>query len=576
MIQLAIGAASATGRKARNEDAWVATEPTVAQQTSKGWLLALADGVSQSADGQLAAQSTVRVLAADYYATPETWEPSHALDRILAAHNQWLNAQAQGGEPLATTLTALVLRGQRFTLAHVGDCRAYRLQQGQLECLTDDHVWQHEGYQHVLKRAVGLDQHLVADYRDGDLAAGDVFALLCDGVWETLGEAAIHYFLQEHPEPQAAADALVKAALAAHSQDNVSALVVRIDALPPCRLQDELAASASLSVPKRQKPGQQLAGFTIESVLAESRTTVVYLAHNDQQQRVVIKTLTELAANDDELVERFLAEAWLMKRAASHYLPELVEPAERGWLLYAMRWYPGETLADKLARGERISTVEAVRIGLRLTRALSGLHRQDILHRDIKPDNLHLDLEGRLRLLDLGVAHCPGITPEQASIPGTPSFMAPELFAGSATSRESDLYALGATLYYALTHRYPYGEIEPFQHPHFGDPVPPGRYRPDIPHWLESLLLKAVARDPTQRFETAEEFRIALELGEARPLAMPRKSPLLQRSPAQFWMLVAIGSLALNLLLIFILLASAGTPSPASPAAASHRVSPRS
>lgn len=573
MLQLAIGTATDTGPKPRNEDALVAIEPPAGFEASKGWLLALADGVSQSADGKLAAQATVRGLAADYYATPDTWEPAHAIERIVSAQNRWLNAQAAGGEPLATTLSALVLRGRRFTLAHVGDCRVYRMQASGFTQLSEDHVWQHEGFQHVLKRAVGLDQHVVLDFRDGELAQDDVFAIVCDGVWEAVGDVAIHRLLQLHDNPQRAAEALVAAALAAGTQDNASAVVLRVLALPSGGLIDELAEVASLSVLPRLKPGQQVAGFTVETVLAENRASVVYLARDAQAQRVVLKTLTELAGLDAELAEGLMTEGWLMKRAGSHYLPELIEPQERQWLMLAMRWYPGETLAERLGRGERISSVEAARIGLRLSRALGGLHRLDILHRDIKPDNLHIDAEGRVRLLDLGVAHCPGITPDGDATPGTPSFLAPEIFGGARASAQTDLYAAGVTLYHALTRRYPYGEIEAFQTPSFGDPVPPTRYRPDIPVWLESVLLKAVARDPALRFETADELRLALELGEARPLRVARKSPLAQRARGRFWMSVALASLALNGLLLFVLLVSRGAE-PGSQSARSDGLSP--
>jgi len=136
--------------------------------------------------------------------------------------------------------------------------------------------------------------------------------------------------------------------------------------------------------------------------------------------------------------------------------------------------------------------------------------------------------------------------------------MAPELFSGagvaaSAANTQSDLYAVGATLYYLLTRKYPYGEIEPFQHPHFGDPVPPTRYRPDIPQWLENILLKALTSDQKQRFETAEEFLIALERGESKPVLPPQHIPLLKRNPLRVWQSIAVIAIILNLLLIYLL-----------------------
>ncbi|MFN4064354.1 MAG: bifunctional protein-serine/threonine kinase/phosphatase, partial [Parazoarcus communis] len=129
------------------------------------------------------------------------------------------------------------------------------------------------------------------------------------------------------------------------------------------------------------------------------------------------------------------------------------------------------------------------------------------------------------------------------------------LHAGERASESTDLYALGVTLYELLTRHYPYGEIEPFQKPRVGEPVPPTRYRPDIPAWLEAVLLKAVAVDAGERFETAEEFLLALELGAHRPLRMPRKRPLLRRDPALALKLLAVGSLVLNALLLLLLFA---------------------
>src|SRR5207244_13461916 len=109
-------------------------------------------------------------------------------------------------------------------------------------------------------------------------------------------------------------------------------------------------------------------------------------------------------------------------------------------------------------------------------------------------------------------------------------------------------------LYRALARRYPYGEIEPFQHPRFGDPTPPSRFRPDTPAWLENVLLKAVAREPAARFETAEELLLALERGASRPLAAPPPTPLIDRAG---WRTAAVISIGLNLVLLYLLLALA-------------------
>ncbi len=259
-LQLTFGEASATGPRQENQDAIRVVTPAPALAVSKGYLFALADGVSQCADGGLAARATLQALALDYYSTPETWAVAQSLDRLLIAHNRWLQANG-GGQPLLTTLSALVLRGRRFTLAHVGDCRAYRWLDGRLERISEDHVWEQPGMQHVLKRALGLDQHLMVDYLDGELRVGESFLLVSDGVWATLGDIGIQRILHDEPDPTAACRALVSAAHLAGSQDNASALQVRIEQLPESALADTLAQLEHWPLPPRLREGQDFEGW---------------------------------------------------------------------------------------------------------------------------------------------------------------------------------------------------------------------------------------------------------------------------------------------------------------------------
>jgi protein phosphatase len=196
-----------------------------------------------------------------------------------------------------------------------------------------------------------------------------------------------------------------------------------------------------------------------------------------------------------------------------------------------------------------------VQLGIRLVKGLSALHRLNIIHRDIKPANIHIGSDQKLRILDLGVALNHGaMHAENGGAPGTPSFIAPEVLAGGPADARSDLYAAGVTLYHLLTRKYPHGEVEPFQHPRFGDPVAPTRYRPDVPVWLENLLLKSVAAAPKLRFETAEEFLLALERGERSAIPPPARIPLIAYAQRVPWRAIAAVSLALNLLLLYVLL----------------------
>jgi len=273
-------------------------------------------------------------------------------------------------------------------------------------------------------------------------------------------------------------------------------------------------------------------------------------------QQLVLKTLQPVMEGDAGAAAALLMEEWRARRVVSPFFPQVVPAEEQSCLYYLMTWHPGATLQARLDADQHFPAGEVVRLGIALLKGIAALHRLDIVHRDIKTDNVHLGQDGVLRILDLGVALSLGEckADEPVGQAGTPSYMAPELFEGALPDPAFDLYAAGVTLYYLLTRKYPYGEIEPFQTPKFGEPARPARWRPEIPGWLENILLKAVAREAKDRFETAEEFLLALERGASRPVAAPGRRPLVQRNPLMLWKIVAAASLAVNLILLLKLL----------------------
>ncbi|MFA2530409.1 protein kinase [Pseudomonas chlororaphis subsp. aurantiaca] len=552
-LRLSHAQASAIGPRAENQDALRLVTPAPTLAASKGLLFAIADGVSQCADGGLAARSTLQALALDYYATPETWAVAQALERLLLAQNRWLQANGSG-QPLQTTVSALVLRGRRFTLAHVGDCRVYRWHADQLQRISVDHVWDQPGMQHVLKRALGLDQHLVVDFLDGELRENESFLMLSDGVWATLGDTAIAAILRDQPDLDSAVQTLVSAAHLAGSQDNASALLVRVEALGESSIGDALIHLQQWPLPPPLKPGQHFEGWQVAEVVGQSQQSLLYRVLDAQRQPWLLKTLPGHLHDDHQAGQSLLSEEWFLRRVAGRHFPEVHAATARQHLYYVMREYPGQTLADHLQQHGPLPLAQWQDLAERLLRAVGLLHRRQILHRDIKPDNLLLGDDGELRLLDFGLAYCPGLSEDQAHLlPGTPSYIAPEAFTGVAPTPRQDLYAVGVTLYHLLTGHFPYGEIEAFQRPRFTTPVSPSRYRPDLPAWLEQSLERAVQADPAQRYETAEEWLLVLEQGERRSLSV-RPRPLLERHPLKVWRTLALVSLLLNLLLLYLFL----------------------
>jgi serine/threonine protein phosphatase PrpC len=570
-----IGHFSAKGPREVNEDFAASVQPAPHDE-ARGLVAAIADGVSTGGGGREAAQTSVMSVVQDYFACPDTWDTTVVLDRLIGAQNAWLadhNRRRQGhssdGGASMTTLTALVLRGHAFTLAHVGDTRAWVLRGGaEGDCvqLTQDHCFDHPDQRSRLTRAVGLDDRVRIDYLQGELQIGDVFVLTTDGVHGALKRPRLAALAREG-DAQTASQAIVMAAIAAGSRDNATALVLRVRGLAQGRLEDSLVQGRQLPAPPRLKVGDQLDGYTVTALVANTGVHRLYQARdNETQQLVAIKALHEARANDREERAMLAHEAWLGSRVATGSgehgdagfvgVREVPNPTS---FYMVFDWHAGRTLEQMMGDGQRFEVAQIVEGTLAAARGLGRLHRHGVIHRDIKPANLHLGDDGQWRVLDLGVA-ISGSEPKALRTlhAGTPSYMNPEQWIGDdhvPADAGSDLYALGVTLYRWLTGKLPYGEVEPFQKAPFRrDPKPPSRLRPDVPIWLDHVALKAVALDPRQRFETAEEMVLALERGASRPIAAPAATPLAARDPVTLWKIAFGVSLLFNALLVYWLL----------------------
>ncbi|WP_157264506.1 bifunctional protein-serine/threonine kinase/phosphatase [Azohydromonas aeria] len=565
-----IGHASRRGPREVNEDF------AGALREKRGLVAAIADGVSTGGGGREAAQTSVMGLLSDFFAAPATWDTTVVLDRLIAAQNSWLvavNRQRQVGggwhrreagrvdEPATalTTLTALALEGHGYTVAHVGDTRAWFISGGELSLLTQDHAFDHPDQRSRLTRAVGLDEALSVDYAQGPLRVGDVFVLTSDGVHGVLKPARLAA-LAAQGDAQAASEAIVEAAIAAGGRDNASALVVRVLGLDQGRLEDELARGRPLPAPGKLKVGDRLDGFAITALVADNGVHRLYQARDAAGALVAIKTLHEARASDPEERAMLAHEAWLGLRLAEAGAPGFIRVREvpQATALYiAFDWHGGRTLEQLLQGGQRFGVEEVVQSAIAVTRAVGRLHRLGVIHRDLKPGNLHLGEDGQWRLLDLGTAVSAHASQAQRELhAGTPSYMNPEQWEGGPADSGSDLFALGATLYQWLTGQLPYGEVEPYQTGRFRrDPRAPSRLRPDVPIWLDHLVLKAVARDARQRFETAEELLLALQRGASRGgVGAPLPTPLAKRDPLVLWKAALVVSLLFNALLVVWLL----------------------
>lgn len=547
-LRVETGFATDKGKRSENEDYVAVCFGPKGAGTLHGIVAVVADGVGGHKGGRAAAETAVRAFIDGYYAQPETLGVIRAAARALEAANGWIAAQARvdaARAGMATTFSALIASRRTAFILHVGDTRIYRLDAGGLERLTKDHNVGRGDFPNALRRAIGFEDALLFDQTSLGLKLHDRFLLCSDGVHGAIRDADLRALLAEGASPQESAETIVRAALDAGSSDNVTALIVDVLDLPPADERALSRAVAGLPIPDLPLAGDVVDDFRLDAIVADGRYSRLMRAADLRSGNcVALKFPHPRVADDATYRLAFVNEAWVAARVRSPWIGEIIElqPGRQTRLYSVMPFYDGETLEQRLKRDPKIDLTEGAAIAARLARAVATLHRSGVIHRDIKPDNVILLRDGGLRLVDLGVSRAPGLDEfPQQDIPGTPSYMAPELFSGAAGDELSDLYALGVTIYRAFCGRYPYGEIEPFSKPRFGRPESLGAKRPDLPAWLDAALLRAVAADPRDRYGDVLEFAFELENGAARvhPIATRKKS-LYDQNPLAFWKVLSL------------------------------------
>ncbi len=543
-LVVAAGFASRTGPRADNQDFGGVHMGSALERARHGVLAAVADGVSGGKEGRAAAELAVRALIEGFYAMPDTLGPAKAMAAPLAAYNRWLHVQARGDtmRDAASTFTALALRGRRAHLVHVGDSRAWRWSGGRLACLTTDHVRPEPDLSHVLIRALGIESELRLDHATIELAERDRLVLTSDGVHGPLSAAKIAVILAEEASAEATAEMLADAAIAAGGKDNATALVIDVVRLPAPDHAGILAGLSALPTIEPPSAGASIDGFAIERLLSEGRYARLLVATDSEDgSTVVLKFPRKEALSDRAMRLAFAREMLIAQRVISPFVlaAHPVRPDRQTALYGVQPLLDGETMAARLARGLP-SLEQALAQAVRLTRAVAALHRLEVVHRDIKPDNVMLTSDGGLQLIDLGVARLPRVEDFHGDeIPGTPGFMAPEQFAGQPGDALTDQFALGVTLYRWFTGVWPFGEQEAFQRPRFGWPVPPSKHRPEIPSWLDDAIVTAIQPERDARFGDAIELLRTLERGGPLAGASKRGLPLAERDPVRFWQLIS-------------------------------------
>jgi serine/threonine protein phosphatase PrpC len=551
-LHVGVGQASLRGGRAENQDFVACYVGTARAKLTINLIAALSDGMGGARGGRVAAELAVRGFIEGCLGQPGTLGMARIGANAAEAVNRWVYSMGRSDPELngmACTLSALLLCGRSAHLVHVGDSRVYRLREGVLTQLTTDHTLGAPGTTHALTRAVGAQDSLRVDHHKDGVHLHDRFLICSDGVHGQLSRKEIHALLARRAAPKETAAQLVELAASSADSDNVTALVIDILALPETQFVDLELAIADHPLRSAPSSGEVIDDYVLGEMLGDGPYMRVFKAQDRQNSRnVVLKFPKSRPGLDGLLRAALLREMWITSHVRSPFVTESLEPpGERRTCLYGvLPFYEGETLEQRLLRRPQVSLAAGLAIAIKLTKALAALHRAGIVHRDIKPENILLEVDGGLKLLDLGVARLRQFEDEDTlEVPGTRSYMAPELFSGTPADESTDLFALGVTVYRMFTGgSYPYGEVEAFSHPRFGKATPLAKSRPDLPAWLERCLSRAIALDRRERHADAIEFGFELEHGSLRATPQAIETPsLYDRNPVRFWQLVSVALL---------------------------------
>jgi serine/threonine protein phosphatase PrpC len=552
-LAIAAGQFSDKGRKEINQDFHGLYIPDEPQLSSKGVAIALADGISSSAVGHVASESAIKSFLEDYYCTSEAWSVKTSAQRVLSATNSWLYSQTRQSQyrydqdrGYVCTLSALVIKSATAHVFHVGDSRIYRLRDGKLEPLTDDHRLVVAEDQSYLSRALGIGAQVEIDYRALELEPGDIFVLATDGVYEHVAPSFIIDSIRNLADDlDEAARRIAQEAYAQGSSDNLTVQVVRIDSLPGQAADELYRQLAALPPPPILQPRMIFDGYRIVREIHASSRSHIYLAEDqDTGVLVSLKIPSMDLRGDPAYLERFMLEEWIARRINSaHVLKPCAQTRKRNYLYVVTEYIEGQTLAQWMT-DHPAPELEMVRgIVEQIAKGLRAFHRMEMLHQDLRPNNIMIDGTGTVKIIDFGSTRVSGLAEAESAnlqpeILGTAQYTAPEYFLGEAGTPRSDLFSLGVITYQMLSGRLPYGaEVAKSRTKaaqrklKYASVLDEHR---EIPAWIDAALAKAVHPDPYKRYEESSEFIHDLRhpnntlLGKGRP-------PLIERNPLIFW-----------------------------------------
>jgi serine/threonine protein phosphatase PrpC/tRNA A-37 threonylcarbamoyl transferase component Bud32 len=563
-LQLCFGGFSAKGLKAENQDAFAAIVPKKLELRAKGAVAAIADGVSSASKAADAAQLAVTQFITEYLATPQTWSTEKSAAKVLTSLNNWLYAQSGFIDDLAdpnapqwlTTFSALIAKSTTGYIFHVGDTRITKYRHQQLEVITRDHNRKQIGQQDILTRALGGDNRLEVDVHQIDLQSRDLYMLSCDGIHDYITKTVFKALFDSLPlapeksDLETLAKKIVATALERGSDDNVTCLLVYINAVPNRKLAEIERDLSSKTIPPALKVGQKLDRYLVKKVIHASIRSHLYLVIDIKTDKPYVLKAPSANFSDDALyLQGFMREAWVGERIKHANVMRVIPGNQDSPFLYHVCEYiRGQTLSEWLHDNPKPSIAQVRDVMKQVISALRSFQRLDLVHRDLKPDNIMIDEYGQIKLIDYGTVFVASLDENQetikAEVPqGSLNYIAPETLLHMQADNQSDLFSLGVICYEMLSGELPYKPMQRAQVTikAYSDMQYRSikQFRPELPLWLDLSLKKATAADPRLRYQAFSEFFTDLSKPSSSAVEAYKKQPLLARNPLLFWQSVS-------------------------------------
>lgn len=565
-LKVSIGQYSDAGQKKLNQDfhgMYIPSEPLLA---SKGITAVIADGISSSDVSQIASETAVSGFLSDYYSTSDAWSVKKSGQQVLRATNSWLYSQTRNGpnrfnkdKGYICTFSALILKSRTAHIFHCGDSRISRLTHNSLEPLTTDHRYVVSDETSYLTRALGIHEYLETDYVSFPLEEGDVFMLSTDGVHEFISDKDLIECVKSGGDNlDLLAQRLSQQALDAGSDDNLTLQIVRVDQLPEPMVDEVHQQLTSLPLPPALRPRSEFDGYHILREIYISSRSHVYLAEDlETKEKVVIKTPSAELKDNEQYLESFLMEDWIAKRIDNpHVLKAIPAKRKRNYLYIVTEFIEGQNLSQWMIDNPQ-PTIEKIRsIAEQIAKGIQAFHRQEMIHQDIRPNNIMIDSSGTVKIIDFGSTKVAGITDivsNNEGIVGTMQYSAPEYFLHEYITFKADIYSIGVIVYEMLSGELPYGikvchaTTKAAQRKLYYHSLTIEKSH--VPEWVDDAVKKAVNIAPQKRYDEISEFIHDLRQPN-RDFVNKTRPPLMERNPVAVWQSISV---VLVLVIVYLL-----------------------